>query len=55
MTSAFVLELPGDDDHVTLTDPDPLFDLSRYPAHSGHAVCALHYDVVGAEHAGHVA
>jgi hypothetical protein len=50
-----ILEIPGNDDnHVTLSDPDPLLHLAWYAGHPGNAVDAPHLYAIGAKQAFHM-
>jgi len=48
----FILEFPGyDDDHIALSNPDPLLHLAGYAGHPGNAVYAPHLYAIGAKKA----
>jgi hypothetical protein len=50
-----ILEIPrNDDNHVTLSDPDPLLHLAWYAGHPGNAVDAPHLYAIGAKQAFHM-
>ena len=47
----FILEVPGDDNEdITFTDPDFLFDLSLDSAHPGHTIKTTDPDMVCTHH-----
>jgi hypothetical protein len=50
-----ILDFPGNDNnHVTLSDPDPLLHLARYATHPGNAVDASHTNAIGSKQAFHM-
>jgi hypothetical protein len=50
-----ILDFPGNDNnHITLSDPDPLLHLARNAAHPGNTIDASHFNAIGPKQAFHM-